>query len=101
MLRSCGHRLLPIGLSNPRLLVENGVAFILTQRGYSVQAGLSLRSPTYMIWGANTGVGKTLVAAGLASAVRRSRVSGHLVVGFNWLLSPSTKAFAMLTTDQC
>ncbi|KAK9864959.1 hypothetical protein WJX84_008815 [Apatococcus fuscideae] len=43
------------------------------RRGHSFESGLSLAAPTYMIWGANTGVGKTLVAAGLAAAVRRSR----------------------------
>ena len=33
-----------------------------------------LRVPRYMIWGANTDVGKTLVSAGLAAAARRNKV---------------------------
>ena len=30
--------------------------------------------PVYMMWGANTDVGKTLVSAGLAAATKRSNV---------------------------
>ncbi|XP_043709582.1 bifunctional dethiobiotin synthetase/7,8-diamino-pelargonic acid aminotransferase, mitochondrial isoform X2 [Telopea speciosissima] len=33
------------------------------------EINLNLSHPTYMIWGSNTGVGKTLVSAGLASSV--------------------------------
>ncbi len=35
---------------------------------------ISLGFPTLCIWGANTGVGKTLVSAGLAAAVTRAEV---------------------------
>lgn len=35
---------------------------------------LQLRVPQYMVWGANTDVGKTLVSAGLAAAARRNKV---------------------------
>ena len=35
---------------------------------------LPLTTPVYMIWGANTDVGKTLVSAGLAAATKRSNV---------------------------
>ena len=35
---------------------------------------LSLATPAYMLWGANTDVGKTLVSAGLAAAANRSKV---------------------------
>ena len=34
----------------------------------------SIAAPTYMIWGANTDVGKTLVSAGLAAAASRNKV---------------------------
>ncbi|KAL3138910.1 hypothetical protein ABBQ32_005731 [Trebouxia sp. C0010 RCD-2024] len=34
---------------------------------------LQLRIPQYMVWGANTDVGKTLVSAGLAAAARRNK----------------------------
>jgi hypothetical protein len=36
---------------------------------------LSLELPTYMVWGSNTGVGKTLVSAGLAASAASERVS--------------------------
>lgn len=35
---------------------------------------LQLRIPQYMVWGANTDVGKTLISAGLAAAARRNKV---------------------------
>ena len=39
---------------------------------------LQLRIPQYMVWGANTDVGKTLVSAGLAAAARRNKVCTDL-----------------------
>ncbi len=36
---------------------------------------LPLTTPVYMIWGANTDVGKTLVSAGLAAATKRSDIA--------------------------
>ncbi|KAF5827030.1 AAA domain-containing protein [Dunaliella salina] len=38
------------------------------------QHGLPLDSPSYLIWGANTGVGKTLVSVGLAHAAQRLKI---------------------------
>ena len=35
--------------------------------------------PTFMVWGANTGVGKTLVSAGLAAAAFRDKVPCTIV----------------------
>ena len=35
---------------------------------------LPLMMPVYMMWGANTDVGKTLVSAGLAAATKRRKV---------------------------
>jgi hypothetical protein len=35
---------------------------------------ISLQVPTYCIWGANTGVGKTLISAGLARAAVANQV---------------------------
>lgn len=35
---------------------------------------VSLSSPVFGVWGANTGVGKTLISAGLASAFARQQV---------------------------
>ncbi len=35
---------------------------------------ISLAFPTFMVWGANTDVGKTLVSAGLAAAAARGKV---------------------------
>ena len=35
---------------------------------------VSLAFPTFMVWGANTDVGKTLVSAGLAAAAARAQV---------------------------
>ena len=35
---------------------------------------VSLAFPTFMVWGANTDVGKTLVSAGLAAAAARAKV---------------------------
>ncbi len=35
---------------------------------------ISLAFPTFMVWGANTDVGKTLVSAGLAAAAARAKV---------------------------
>jgi hypothetical protein len=56
----------------------------------------SLRVPTYMVWGADTDVGKTLVSAGLAHASAVSQVLsakhcvavyiGCMIVGFRWSL---------------
>jgi hypothetical protein len=40
-------------------------------------ASIPLSFPSLIVWGANTGVGKTLVSAGLAAAAARSRV--HLL----------------------
>ena len=44
---------------------------------------ISLDVPTYMVWGANTDVGKTLVSAGLAAAAAKDEVGvcnmhGHM-----------------------
>ena len=39
---------------------------------------VSLAFPTFVVWGANTDVGKTLVSAGLAAAAARSKASCHL-----------------------
>ena len=36
---------------------------------------LTMRLPTVCVWGANTGVGKTLFSAGLAAACERAKVS--------------------------
>lgn len=38
---------------------------------------VSLELPTYMIWGANTGVGKTLVSAGLAASAAADQVNSR------------------------
>ncbi|XP_042440565.1 bifunctional dethiobiotin synthetase/7,8-diamino-pelargonic acid aminotransferase, mitochondrial-like [Zingiber officinale] len=35
----------------------------------SPEGGIDLMNPTYVVWGSNTGVGKTLVSAGLAASV--------------------------------
>ncbi len=35
---------------------------------------IPLSNPAYLVWGANTDVGKTLVCAGIAAAAARSRV---------------------------
>lgn len=35
---------------------------------------VSLASPVFGVWGANTGVGKTLISAGLANAFARQQV---------------------------
>ena len=35
---------------------------------------ISLEVPTYMVWGANTGVGKTLVSAGVAASAAKDEV---------------------------
>eukprot|EP00967_Tisochrysis_lutea_P055889 scaffold70434_cov18-Tisochrysis_lutea.AAC.1 len=40
----------------------------------TTERGLPLDSPSYLIWGANTGVGKTLVSVGLAHAAQRLKV---------------------------
>ena len=39
-----------------------------------VDGTVSLDFPTFMVWGANTDVGKTLVSAGLAAAAVRAKV---------------------------
>lgn len=52
-------------------------ARLLTRRVFSSERNddhISLGFPTLCIWGANTGVGKTLVSAGLAAAVTRAEV---------------------------
>ena len=36
---------------------------------------LTMRMPTMAVWGANTGVGKTLFSAGLGAACERAKVS--------------------------
>ncbi|CAL9125870.1 unnamed protein product [Musa textilis] len=41
----------------------------LRSTGPVVASGLDLTNPTYVVWGCNTGVGKTLVSAGLAASV--------------------------------
>ncbi|KAJ7299278.1 hypothetical protein O6H91_Y261100 [Diphasiastrum complanatum] len=38
-------------------------------------SAIDLSYPTYMVWGANTGVGKTLVSTGLATSILRSEES--------------------------
>ena len=45
---------------------------------HSQPEALSLDVPAYLVWGANTDVGKTLVCAGLAAAAARSRVRGSI-----------------------
>jgi hypothetical protein len=40
-----------------------------------LQASTPTSIPAYTIWGANTGVGKTLASIGLAYAARRNQVS--------------------------
>jgi hypothetical protein len=42
--------------------------------GSGNDAAVSLAFPTFMVWGANTDVGKTLVSAGLAAAAIRAKV---------------------------
>lgn len=52
-----------------------GVAKACNVRSCSTSSSstcLPLTTPVYMIWGANTDVGKTLVSAGLAAATKRS-----------------------------
>ena len=44
---------------------------------------VSLAVPTFMVWGADTGVGKTLVSAGLAAAAARSLVSTRACSGLS------------------
>lgn len=42
------------------------------RRAYASDADVDLRAASFVIWGANTGVGKTLVSGGLAQAARRA-----------------------------
>ena len=42
------------------------------RRAYASDADVDLRTASFVIWGANTGVGKTLVSGGLAQAARRA-----------------------------
>jgi hypothetical protein len=42
---------------------------------------LTMRLPTVCVWGANTGVGKTLFSAGLGAACERGKVSGCSCAG--------------------
>lgn len=46
--------------------------------GSSCPPAVSLGVPTFMVWGADTDVGKTLVSAGLAAAAARALVSTPL-----------------------
>ena len=41
---------------------------------HSASRAVSLDHPTFMVWGANTDIGKTLVSAGLAAAAVRAQV---------------------------
>lgn len=45
-------------------------------RALTTDRHVPLNCPALCVWGANTGVGKTLVSAGLAAAVARAEVSG-------------------------
>ena len=60
----------------PRVVLAGCASHRLTTLS---QATLQLRVPSYMVWGANTDVGKTLVSAGLAAAARRDKVGDILV----------------------
>ena len=40
-----------------------------------LDSSLSLAHDTVMVWGANTGIGKTLVSAGLCAAAQRLKVT--------------------------
>ncbi|WOL05523.1 bifunctional dethiobiotin synthetase/7,8-diamino-pelargonic acid aminotransferase, mitochondrial [Canna indica] len=53
------------------LLCRSPSRFLFLSRSLSSSAapGLDLTNPTYIVWGSNTGVGKTLVSAGLAASV--------------------------------
>ena len=41
---------------------------------------VSLEHPTFTVWGANTGIGKTLISAGLARAFAQEKVRRRYVV---------------------
>lgn len=71
----------------------------------------SLRVPTYMVWGADTDVGKTLISAGLAHSSAASQVIGAnlraipysccMIVGFLWVtcLRLLTQEFRLRFTE--
>lgn len=59
-------------LLRPRGFLLRRSSYLLLPRLYgsvSPEAGIDLMNPTYVVWGSNTGVGKTLVCAGLAASV--------------------------------
>jgi predicted GTPase len=45
-------------------------------------ATISLASPVFGVWGANTGVGKTLISAGLASAFQQQQVPATVIAAW-------------------
>ena len=52
-------------LSDVGGLSSHGRAFT-SERSEARSEGVNLSVPTFMVWGANTGVGKTLISAALA-----------------------------------
>nr|DAD45742.1 TPA_asm: hypothetical protein HUJ06_003972 [Nelumbo nucifera] len=50
---------------------------ISTPSSSSLEINVDLSHPTYMVWGSNTGVGKTLVSTGLAASVLSSAASSN------------------------
>jgi Mrp family chromosome partitioning ATPase len=53
---------------------SNTTAYQGTGRKEVLHGSRSLALPTYMVWGADTDVGKTLVSAALAAAAARAQV---------------------------
>lgn len=63
-------------VASPAVVVE-GVRGVVNN---GVSRAVSLAHPTFMVWGANTDVGKTLVSAGFAAAAVRAQVRLKLCV---------------------
>lgn len=75
----------PIGLV-PRPPTKWIFSALSCSRVYSTDAAkqLPLDLPTYAVWGANTGVGKTLASVGLAHAAQRLGVSADCGRGLSY-----------------
>ena len=60
--------------------VSNQVKAFSSERSDARSEHISLALPTFMVWGANTGVGKTLISAALAREASLKEVPSPLTI---------------------
>ena len=61
-------------LQNARISTAAELKLPTSSEDRAQSQAIPLSNPAYLVWGANTDVGKTLVCAGIAAAAARSRV---------------------------